>query len=442
MHSRTRYVLYALRIPIMLALVVSTGIGCNNGSEEGASEERTFVTILVKRQDMVIDVSATGEVEAIREIEIKSKASGKILRLPVEEGDTVHAGALLAQIDTTNVALQLRQKRADLEYTKAQFAMAERRRTRTEHMLQQGIASEDDYDNAVLEYARLQSALIRSESELALAQERRDDTVVRAPERGTILRKEAERGQIIASATSQLSEGTTLLKMADMTEVQVRVLIDQTDLGEIRPGMEATVTAEAYPDESFEAVIMRTVPVPKKERNINYYPVLIRIDNEDGRLLPGMSCDVEIHVARLDSVLTVSSNALSMPKDAENVAELLDIPVDSVRAALSAIGSEAQGPTLADELAEQMSGWALRQYLASQQGPAEKQDVAVVFVADSSAIRPVAIRIGTREWDQTEILDGIAEGTEVIVPPSSAVAKQFKEYREMIRRYGGMPGRK
>ena len=106
--SRKRAVRWISSPSILTAFAVALA-GCGDGSESnvGVADQRTFVTVTVKRQDMVIDVSATGEIEAIREIEIKSKASGKILRLPVEEGDAVNAGALLAQIDTADVALQL-----------------------------------------------------------------------------------------------------------------------------------------------------------------------------------------------------------------------------------------------------------------------------------------------------------------------------------------------
>jgi len=401
-----------------------------------------MVTVPVKRQNMITDVTSTGRIEPIRTIDIKSKASGKILRLPVETGDVVQTGALLAQVDTTEAATQVRQKRADLEYIQAQLTMAEGKKGRAVDLLRQGMISRDEYDQAILDYAETRSRLISTQAGLESAEERLRETVVRAPTRGTILEKKVEEGQVIASATSLVSEGTSLMKMADLTNMQVRVLMDQTDLGKIRPGQEATIIADAYRGRKFEGRVIKIEPQSKREQ-ITYFPVIIQIDNREGLLLPGMDCTVSIHVSRLENVLTVSTDALVALDEAEKVAPLLDIPQDSVAAAIRAAGGTPTGLTEAASSREQIPSW-LRQGLPRPQ-PTGPSNAAIVFVADSAnaRIRSVAIKFGMQDWDVTQITEGLEDGMTAVIPPSAMVAQQFKEYREMMDRFGAsLPGKK
>jgi len=366
-------------------------------------ENRAIILVPVERRDIAINVSATGVLEPVREIEIKSKASGKILRLPVEVGDAVEAGVLLAQVDTTDVKATLRQKEADLEFRRAQYTIAERQKQRSDDLVRQGMISLDEHDRAVLDYASSHAALVGAETELEQARERVAETVVRAPMRGTILEKHVEVGQIIASATSQVTGGTTLMKMADLSVLQARVVIDARDLSRARPGLQATVVADAYPDREFKATTGKIEPQPQEKGNNTYFPMVITIDNREGLLLPGIKCKVEIEVERLDSALAVSIDAVATPEGARQIAPLLDIPPDSVSVALA-------------------------------KAPAENPRVGIVFVPDGAGFGPVAVGTGLRNWEYVQITSGLKEGAEVIIPPSAEVARQFREFREMIRR--------
>jgi len=429
----------------LVALVTGAILsGCGKKDATQAENRRnTLVTVPVKRQTMVTDVTSTGRIEPIRQVQIRSKASGKILRLPVETGDVVQAGALLAQVDTTEAATQVRQKRADLDFQRAQLTIAEAKARRDAELLQQGMISKDQYDQSQLEYARIRSVLISTGAALESAEERLRETIVRAPMRGTILEKKVEEGQVITSATSGVSEGTMLLRMADLTSMQVRVLMDQTDFGKIRPGQDATIVADAYRNQKFDGRVVKIEPQSTRERDVTYFPVLIEIDNREGLLLPGMDCTVNIHVSRLENVLTVSTDAVVALDDAEKIAPLLDIPQDTVAAAITAAGGKPTGVTEVASSREQIPSW-LRQGLPrpSQAGPS---DAAIIFVVDSAnaRIRPVPIKFGMQDWDVTQVTQGLADGMTAIIPPSAMVAQQFKEYREAMDRYGaGLPGKK
>lgn len=434
----------AVSIRVLFACVVSAGVtaGCGERPTAENGREKTLVVVSVKRQNMITNVTSTGRIEPIRTIEIKSKASGKILRLPVETGVLVEAGALLAQVDTTEAATQVRQKRADLGYIRAQLTIADGKKDGAADLLRRGMISKDEDDQSQLEYARIQSLLISTQAALEGAETQLRETIVRAPSRGTILEKSVEEGQIISSATSGVTSGTTLLRMADLTNMRVRVLMDQTDLGKIRPGQDATIVADAYRDRRFEGRVVKIEPQSRRDHDVTYFPVLIDIDNRDGLLLPGMDCTVNTHVSRLENVLTISSDAVVPLGEAEKIAPLLDVPQGTVAAAIVAAGGKPTGVTEAASSRDQVAAWLRRGLTAPETGPS---DVAIVFVTDSASARarPVAIKFGVQDWDVTQVVAGLEEGTTAIIPPSAMVAQQFKEYREIMDRIGAsLPGKK
>jgi len=414
MHPRDRILQIGSFIAAMIVSLGAVSCDSKNGeSAEGALGKQSIIVVPVKRQTIRLRVSASGTIEPVREIEIKSKASGKILRLPVQSGDVVTENALLALVDTTESAADLRQKRAQLDYIRAQYRVAEQNRDRKADLFARGIISEDENDEAELEYTRMRWQLINSEADVEKAIERRNDTVLRAPISGTILEKNVEEGQIIASATSAFSEGTTLMKMADLTYVRVRVLVDESDVGRVRAGQHAKIVADAYPNRTFNGTIEKLEPVPKAEQNVTYYPVLITIDNSEGLLLPGMKTNAEIDVYTRENVVTVASDAIVQLVDAGYTGTLIDVPEDTVKSVIEQSGAN---PSMRDR--------------------------AVVFRKSpaSTTLTPVVVTIGVRDWNLTEIVDGLAEGDTALVPPSASIARQFQEFRERWSQWNKLPG--
>lgn len=455
---------------LLAVSLITASFGCSGDSN--ARSNGLFSTALAQRREIIVQVSATGTVGAIRVIEIKSKASGAILRLPVETGQVVKAGQLLVQVDTTDVAAQVRQAQADLDVARARLTIATRKKERSDDLLRQGMISQDEYDQAVLEYQTARATVLKSQTSLDQTWERLSDTLVRAPSNGTILSKSVEEGQIIASAVSQVSGGTTLMKMADLTRVQVRMLVDETDFGKVRPGQSATVEVDAYPNRQFFGSILKIEPEAVTQQSITFFPVLIEIDNEEGLLKPGMSVDVNIHVLRLDNVLAVPNEAVKTLRSAILTAPLLGLNADSVAAKLA----EAQpGRRQMGEREQASAGGEQRRSFNSGGGTGERRrpegsaqtgarpggdararlamlmggasqggtGEAVVFLKTPSGTQPTMIRIGAQSWDYTQVLYGLEEGATLIVPPSAALAQQSQQMRERALQMsgGGVMGR-
>ena len=209
----------------------------------------------VERRDIVVDASATGAVEPINVVEVKSKSSGQITKMPVETGTLVKPGDLIVQVDTRDVKNQYDQSLADVRAAEAKLQVSDAQKKRSDDLFQGRIITAQEHETAALDYANAVAALVRARTNLDLAQQRLEDATVRAPISGTVIEKTVSLGQVITSATSSFGGGTTLIKMADLNQVRVRALVTEADIGAIQAGMTATVTVDAYPDRPFRGSV-------------------------------------------------------------------------------------------------------------------------------------------------------------------------------------------
>ena len=340
----------AVRILTQLLLVVAVGYGGWYGYQrwqESGEEENGLGQIptgIAEVRDITVTVSATGVLQPVRIVQVKSKAAGEIMRMPVELGDVVSRGDLIAQIDTETLIQELQQAEADLESAQTRLSIAERQLERAGELHAQDLVSENDLESAQQNFATSRAQLLRAEADVNLRQERLDDATVQAPVSGTVIRKEVEEGQIITSSVSNVSGGTTLVEIADLAELQIRTLVDEIDIGRVKPGLAVESTVEAYPEREFRGTVIKIEPQAVIEQQVTTFPVLSRIDNTEGLLLPGMNADVDVIIHSRPRVLTVPNEAVREISDAATIAELLGIEFD--RAALATAPTPGAGPEL------------------------------------------------------------------------------------------------
>jgi HlyD family secretion protein len=291
-------------------LTLSAALGMAGCGEGGASEAPAIQSTAVVRQNMRITAEATGQVEPVRRVEVKSKASGEVLRLHVDVGDQVEPGTLLAEIDPRDVDNAYEQALADLEVATARAEISENQLERSQQMFEAGIITEQEFESQRLDYANSRASLQKAETNAMLAELRKEDVTIRAPAAGTILTRNVEEGTVIQSASSNVSGGTALFVMADLQEVQIRTLVDETDMGQIKAGLEASVQVEAYPGMSFPGVVEKIEPQAVNQQNVTMFPVIVRLDNRSGLLKPGMNAEVETLLVERPDVLVVPNNAV------------------------------------------------------------------------------------------------------------------------------------
>lgn len=308
-----------------VAVIGGLLVGLQACDEGQAEDTPTLQTASVSEGNLAINVEANGLVEPIRIVEVKSKAGGEVLSLTVDIGDVVSRGDLLAEIDPRDVQNAFDQAFADQEAAQARLDVSQASLNRSERLVETGVITEQEHENAVLDFANARTALVRADANLELAELRLQDVTIRAANFGTILTKAVEVGTVIQSASGNVSGGTTLFTMASLAEMQVRTLIDETDIGQVEPGMEAMVRVEAYPEREFVGVVEKIEPQAQVEQNVTMFPVIVHLDNSSGLLRPGMNAEVEVHVAEQSNVMLAQNGAIVQMEDASPAAEVLGL---------------------------------------------------------------------------------------------------------------------
>jgi HlyD family secretion protein len=294
----------------------------------------TIPVVPVERQTIVVDAEATGVVEPINVIEVKSKSSGQIIAMPVETGSFVKVGDLIVQLDTRDTRNSYAQAKADLDAAVIKLQVSRQAKQRADELFKDRIITSQEHEAAQVDYANSQATVLRNRAALDIRAQGLEEATVRAPVAGTVIEKPVAIGQVIASGTGTFGGGTTIIKMADLTKVRVRALVNETDIGKIRQGLQASVTVDAFPDRPFQGVVEKIEPQAVVEQSVTMFPVLVSIDNQAGLLMPGMNGEVSVTVERRENVVAVPNDAVRSPNEVVQVAQLLGLNADSVRAQL------------------------------------------------------------------------------------------------------------
>lgn len=408
-------------------------------------ETRAWNISGVSSRDIVVAVQAAGVIEPVSTVELKSKASGEILRIVAETGDTVTSGQLLVQIDERTPRNSLAQARAELEAARARRDIAKSQRDRGETLFRSGTLNQVDYEQSILEFANATAEVVRAEVALENARIALDDTEVRAPVPGTIIERNVEVGQVISSPTMDVGGGTLLLKMADLRSVQVRALVDETDIGKIRPQQAAVVTVAAYPNQPFQGKIIKVEPKADETegalQSVTLFGVIVTIDNESGLLRPGMNAEVDIDIASRYGVPAVPTIALRTPRDIPAAALYVGMEEDVLRAQLRDSGMPVaampvSGASPDREAAEETE--EVEEAVAGQ-GYQFGGDYWLFVMRDGKP-RVQRIRTGLTDLDYSEVVSGVTAEDEILLLPSSDLILSQDRFRQMFGRTMGLPG--
>lgn len=416
---------------VVVAAAIVAAVGCAKGSAKQKKNGAAVPTATVERHEISVSVEANGTVEPISIVDVKSKASGQIVRMPVEIGSTVAAGDLLVQIDTRDVQNQYDQAEAVLDAAKARVDVSAAQRKRADGLFAEQVITAEEHESAILEYANGQSAFVKARTDLDLARQRLEDATVRAPIAGTVIEKPVSVGQVISSATSSVSGGTTLLMMADLKKIRMRALVNETDIGNVRPGQAASVVVDAYANREFAGIVEKVEPRAVVEQSVTMFPVLVSLSNDEGLLMPGMNGEVTVVVERQADALSVPIDAVRGMSELPAAAAALGLNADSLRAEMRARGGERGGRGDGAERAERAEG-----------EPRGNGQARLVFVKSNGAFAPRVVRLGVSNFDYAQVVSGLEEGEEVALLSAAELQRSRVETIERMRqRMGGaMPG--
>jgi HlyD family secretion protein len=383
---------------VILAVGAVWGFSTLNGASSSIDPARLAT---VERGTMVRSVVATGKIEPITKVEIKSKANGIIEQLFVDVDHLVTAGQVLAELDKENLTARLREARANLQAAEAanaaalaqkkkneieaeapDVALARRTFERAQQLFNQKLISQSALDEAktaleqaenrqraatgqlVIADARVAEAtanVAQARASVERAEEELANATIRAPIRATVLTRDVEIGSPVSSILNLGANATLVMTLGDIERVFVRGKVDEADIGRVRLGQRAKITTETFRDRTFDGSVTQISPIGVERDNVTTFEVEVSIDNPGKELKANMTANAEI-------ILEELADSLLVPE--------------------AAVTYDAQRNAFVD----------------------------VVDASERSGRRRVPVKAGVGNGTRMQILEGVKEGDKVVLP--------------------------
>ena len=287
---------------VALVAAVAIGGGFYYYQSSGAKTTAVVKTVKVERGDIVSAVAATGTIKPVNMVDISSKITGLIRELKVQENDAVQAGQVLVTLDDTRLQAQASQARERLSNAAANYE-------RNQKLNNIGAVPDQQLDSSRVDYKVAQAAYDDAMSQLS-------ETVITSPINGVVIGKPIPAGQTVAQG---ISNPMVILTVADMSQMQIETQVDESDIGKIKVGQQASFTVDAYPGKSFSGTVERISQKATVQQNVVYYGVVINVNGGGDLLKPTMTARVTINTGESKAVLTLPLSALKMQNNQQYV---------------------------------------------------------------------------------------------------------------------------
>lgn len=299
---------------VIAALVTPFVLKKQNGKVQYATEP-------VQKRTITQIVEATGTIEPINTVSIGSQVSGRIDEIFVDYNSFVEKGQQLAQIDTSLFEAQLQQSeaninsaRATLDKNQALLDYDTKTYHRYKNLYDRNLVSKNDLDSAESAYksdlaqvAAAKASIMQAQANYATAAANMGYTKIVSPVKGIVISKEVEVGQTVAASF----QTPTLFTVAeDLTKMRIETSVSEADIGKVKEGQEVEYTLDGYPDSVFKGKVTQVRLSPTTESNVVTYTVIIEVENDEGKLMPGMTANVSIITGKKEDILTVPNVAL------------------------------------------------------------------------------------------------------------------------------------
>jgi len=294
-----------------------------------------YQTQEVRRGALTLSVTATGALAAVTTVDVGSEISGLIEAVAVDANDRVRRGQVLARLDSERLRAEVTQGEANLTAARAALTQAEATReeqrlraVRTERLASQEYVASQELETARAALDRAEAGVTSSRAQIAVAEAALDvarttlrKASIRAPIDGLVLSRAVDPGQAVA-ASFQTPVLFTLAE--DLRRMELRVDVDEADVGQVEAGQTATFTVDAYPGRTFPASVTKVHYAPKTVSGVVTYEAVMTVDNQDGVLRPGMTATADIMTDTIDDALLVPNSALRFTPRASDVPERIE----------------------------------------------------------------------------------------------------------------------
>jgi HlyD family secretion protein len=419
--SKRRSTITAL---VVVALVGASGVFL--WKRASTTPPVTFRTARVDRGSVEATVTATGAINAVVTVQVGSLVSGTIAKLGADFNSEVKEGQVIAQIDPTRLKAAVAQaeaalKSAEAALVHADVAMREAKieLDRAKPLFEQKViggadwdAARSKYDQSTADRASADAQVAQARASLGVARVDLEHTTIKAPIAGTVLQRSVDVGQTVAASL----QAPVLFTIAqDLSRMEVHAAVDEADVGKLHEGQEATFTVDAYPGETFPGTIFQIRSQPTVTQNVVTYDAVLRVDNKNGKLRPGMTASVRAVSQRHEGVLRVPNSALRF----RPAADLLAGPSDGAKGAGGWGGGGAGGGPRAGG--------------GAPSGGRSGGRWAKAYTPAGQKLNLVRFRPGIADDEYTEVLaGGLNEGDEVVVEATGGTQGAAPS--------GGLPG--
>lgn len=289
-----------------------------------------FTTEAVAPTNIENSVTATGTIEAVKTVTVGTQVSGIINKLFVDYNSMVKKGQVIAELDKQNLQSQLNSAKAQLSQAQANLLSAQSdlayqksNYQRNKTLYNKGLISANDYEQSRLSWqtanatvAERRDAVAAAREEVSRAQTNLSYAVITSPIDGVVISKSVEEGQTVAASYST-PELFTIAK--DLKDMRVIANVDEADIGGVKVGQRVTFTVDAYPNDTFEGAVTQVRQEATTTNNVVTYEVVISAPNQDLKLKPGLTANVNIYTEEIKNVLSVPSKALRYTPEKETV---------------------------------------------------------------------------------------------------------------------------
>jgi membrane fusion protein, macrolide-specific efflux system len=289
--------------------------------------------ITVERGTHEIEILETGRIEAKETVELKSKVAGRVAAVHVDEGQRVEKGQLLMTLDTTDYARDVARAQARAAQAKNAIDLAKLTSERAERGLAGGVVSKADAERLGFELEARRLELSAALVELAAARDRLDDTEITSPIDGTVILRGIEPGEVVSPGVEATFDGKPLLTVANLSTLIVKIELNQIDVARVAVGQKLALVLDAIPDERFEAVLTKIAPASVRPagKDIDVFPIEAELSAGDGRIKPGMTADVRIHIDSKSGVISLPIEAVVKVDGEDFVTTIVDEGEGKVR---------------------------------------------------------------------------------------------------------------
>ena len=351
-------------IIVATMLVVAIGSWIFSGGKK--NKEIQFETEKITRANLQNSVTATGTIEPVTSVTVGTQVSGIVSKLYVDYNSKVTKGQVIAELDRTNLTSELNTAKANLSSAQSSLNYEKANHQRYETLYKKGLVSADEYENARLSYEKAVQQVKTAQESVKKAETNLNYATITSPIDGVVLSKAVEEGQTVAASFST-PELFTIAQ--DLTNMRVIANVDEADIGDVKEGERVSFTVDAFPNDVFEGQVTQVRQEATTTNNVVTYEVVISAPNEQLKLKPGLTANVTIYTAEKQGVLSVSTKALRFTPTPETVGKMKI--------------ADCKG----------------KNKLWTKQG---------------NTLQAHSVQLGMSDGIHTEILSGLAEGTEIV----------------------------